>query len=161
MVEFTLVGIPMIFILISTFEMARGMWIYHTLSYAAKEGTRFAIVKGNDCSLNGNGCAVTVSAVAQQIQFAGMGLDPSLLQVRFISSSQTVGYETLTAALRDTTAWPSQNSSDPGGNPGQDLEIDLTYPFQSAIAMFWPGTGSGQVFGGFTFPATSKERIQF
>jgi Flp pilus assembly protein TadG len=40
LVEFTLVGIPMIFLLISTFEVARGMWEYHTLAYAVKEGTR-------------------------------------------------------------------------------------------------------------------------
>jgi Flp pilus assembly protein TadG len=48
--EFTLVGIPIIFVLISTFEMARGMWNYHTIAYAVKEGTRFASVHGIDCS---------------------------------------------------------------------------------------------------------------
>ena len=49
LVEFTFVGIPMIFILISVFEMSRGMWIYHTLTYAVKEGTRVAMVHGQDC----------------------------------------------------------------------------------------------------------------
>src|SRR5215471_18790761 len=46
LIEFTLVGIPIIFVLISTFEMSRGMWLYHTLAYAAREGTRYAIVHG-------------------------------------------------------------------------------------------------------------------
>ena len=31
LVEFTLVGIPLIFVLISVFEISRGMWMYHTL----------------------------------------------------------------------------------------------------------------------------------
>src|SRR5882762_5274489 len=48
--EFTLVGIPLVFILISTFEMARGMWNYHVMAYAVKEGTRYASVHGNNCT---------------------------------------------------------------------------------------------------------------
>ena len=39
LIEFTLVGIPLIFVLISTFEMARGMWNYQTLAYAVRAGT--------------------------------------------------------------------------------------------------------------------------
>ena len=31
-IEMALVGIPIIFTLSSRFEMARGMWIYHTLA---------------------------------------------------------------------------------------------------------------------------------
>ena len=161
MVEFTLVGIPLIFILISTFEMGRGMWLYHTLAYAAKEGTRFAIVKGDDCSTGSNSCAVKVEQVAKKIQYAAMGLDPSLMQVRFISLTQTVGYESLQTALSDQTKWPSLGTTDFGGNQGQDLEIDVTYPFTSAITFFWPGAGHGQQFGTFTFAAVSKEEIQF
>ena len=51
LIEFTLVGIPLIFVLLSTFEMARGMWLYHTLAYAARQGTRYAIVHGVNCSM--------------------------------------------------------------------------------------------------------------
>jgi Flp pilus assembly protein TadG len=29
--EFVLVGIPIIFVLISLFEISRGMWTYHTM----------------------------------------------------------------------------------------------------------------------------------
>jgi hypothetical protein len=39
MIEFTLVGIPMIFLLISIFEISRAMWNYHTLAFAIREGT--------------------------------------------------------------------------------------------------------------------------
>ena len=48
--EFVLVGVPVIFVMFSTFEMARGMWSYHSLAYAVREGTRYAIVHGASCS---------------------------------------------------------------------------------------------------------------
>lgn len=166
LIEFTLVGIPLFFILISTFEMARAMWVYHTLAYAAKEGTRFVATKGNDCAVNPNSCAVKLQDVAKKIQYAGIGLDPSQLQVRFVSLTRTIGYQSLQTTLNDaTTYWPANApgsaSVDIGADPGQDLEIDVTYPFQSAIAFFWPGAGQGWTFGTFTLPASSKEQIQF
>src|SRR5215831_11346653 len=33
-VEMTLVGIPLMFVLVSIFEMSRGMWVYHTVANA-------------------------------------------------------------------------------------------------------------------------------
>lgn len=41
-VEFALCAIFMVFLLISIFDMARGLWIQHTLT----EAVRFAIVRG-------------------------------------------------------------------------------------------------------------------
>ena len=37
-IEMTLVGIPIIFLLISTFEISRGMWMYNTAATAVREG---------------------------------------------------------------------------------------------------------------------------
>ena len=70
MLEFTLVAIPLIFVLISTFEIARGMWIYGTVANAVKEGTRFAIVKGADCATAPNACSA-------KIELAGRGESPA------------------------------------------------------------------------------------
>ncbi len=79
-VEMTLVGIPIIFTLISVFEMSRGMWMYQTLAYSVKAGVRYAIVHGASCDYtlnNGiNSCIVGVADVAATIENAGVGLDP-------------------------------------------------------------------------------------
>jgi Flp pilus assembly protein TadG len=156
--EMTLVGIPMIFLLISIFEIARGMWVYHTLSYALKEGTRFAIVHGQNCTNAGNSCQVHVSDIAQVIQDAGVGLDPGLLQVQMQSLTDDTTLQTLTTLKsRTTIAFPTGA----GGSIQAPLTFTATYPFQSAIAMFWPGGGKGMQFGTFTLPASSQERIQF
>jgi len=87
MLEFVLVAVPMIFVLVSTFEIARGMWIYGTVSNAVKEGTRFAIVKGSDCTLPPNACSARISDVATRIQHMGSGLIPTDLTVSFTSDS--------------------------------------------------------------------------
>ncbi|MBZ5607663.1 MAG: pilus assembly protein [Acidobacteriia bacterium] len=155
--EMTLVGIPLIFVLISTFEMARGMWIYHTLAYATRAGTRFAVVHGQNCSVAGNNCAVTRATIAGVIQSAGLGLDPGLLKVQMKSLSEDTGLVTLASLLNDSATFPT------GAGAVQQAPITVyaQYPFQSAISMFWPGARGGIQFGSFALPASSQERVQF
>src|SRR6185295_9073071 len=82
MIEFTLVGIGLIFVLISIAEMSRGMWVYHTLAHVAKEGNRYAIVHGRNCEVL-TGCQpyITRQALAQKMQYAGVGLMAANVEV--------------------------------------------------------------------------------
>src|SRR5579863_9374568 len=110
--EFTLVGIPLIFVLISTFEMARGMWIYHTLAYAVKEGARYTIVRGqNYTALTGG--TLKYQDVCSAIVAAGPGLIPNQLSLTFTSFSGTTG--PYTANNCPATAWPP-TGTDANGN---------------------------------------------
>ena len=77
LLEFTLVGIPLICVLITTFEMCRGMWSYQTLAYAVKAGVRYSVVHGQDCATAPNACTVTISQIAGIIRSAGVGLPGS------------------------------------------------------------------------------------
>jgi Flp pilus assembly protein TadG len=156
-VEFTLVGIPLIFFLMGTFEMARGMWIYHTVAYAAKEGTRFAMVHGENCSTSPNDCAISVGTVARRIGRSAVGLDPALMNVRFISSSGATITCRLNNCVNDTTLWPPAGEN----KREMDIEIRATYPFQSVAAMFWPGSADVSLLGTYNMPGTSREKIQF
>ncbi len=174
LIEFTFVGIPLIFVLISTFEMARGMWLYTTVAHALKEGNRYAIVHGNNCAVFPNSCYQFghIRDAAAVIRHTGVGLIPSELEnVEFISSTRTVTCPTLQACLDagalGDTYFPSIGpispgvSPDVGGNAGALIEIRARYPFRSAIALFWPGAGPGMTFGGVMLPASSRERIQY
>ena len=49
LLEFVLVGIPLLFLGISITEMARGMWQYHTLQFATKQAAAYASVHGATC----------------------------------------------------------------------------------------------------------------
>jgi Flp pilus assembly protein TadG len=157
MIEFTLVGIPMMFLLISIFEMSRAMWNYHTLAFAVREGTRYAVVHGAGCSTDPrNSCQATVAKVAQQIQNAGIGLDPAELTLTFTSSGNSIKC-TLNTCLRTATNWPEA----PKNTPGNAIAISGSLPFQSALAMFWPGAGKGVAIPTAYLTAGSSDIIQF
>lgn len=174
--EWVFVGIPIMFVLISVIEISRGMWYYHTLAYAVKEGVRYASVHGVDCNgfnqsgaINNN-CTTTVqgqtfnsgtiAAVAQVIQSAGIGLDLDNTQLTFISGgnpeqlSNGLTSDSLSDCLTNGTQWPAP------GDVGTPIEIDITTPFNSALAMFWPGSQPVN-FASVLFWASSSGQIEF
>lgn len=159
LLEFTLVGIPTIFAVISVFEMARGMWLYHTLDYAVTEATRYASVHGADCSRSPNACTITIANIATMIQQAGPGLIPSQMTVTLTPSAGSATTDTLQNLLSNSSQWPPATPS--GTNAvGQRIKISALYPFNSALAMFWPGT-KPQSFATISLPASSTSRIQY
>jgi hypothetical protein len=163
LIEFTLVGIPLIFVLVSAFQMACSMWLYHTLSFAARVGTRYTIVHGVNCSRNGNSYCVTVSDVAGVIHAAAQGLDPNQMTVTLtpsLGSSTTDTLSNLMSSTYSSTAWPP--TSPLGANAvGQPVKIALAYPFNSGISMFWPGQKPVNALGRTCLPASSTDLIQF
>jgi hypothetical protein len=179
-IEFTLVGIPLLCVLISTFEMARGMWLYHTLAYAVKEGVRYAVVRGqnspNQITLGGTG-ALPQMPICQYIIQQGPGLIPHQVTLTFHSATQpdiTVTADNCpTTGPSGTSAnWPpggtfSAPQLDASGNTivdnqaGQVISINASFSFQSTILLFWPGTQGGMQFPSFIFPAKASETMQF
>jgi hypothetical protein len=87
---------------------------------------------------------------------AGIGLPTNQLRLTFTSLSGSISCYANTC-LSNGTVWPSS----PGDAVGSSIQIDATYPFQSAISMFWPGAGTGINFGTVNFPASSREAVQF
>ena len=176
MIEFTLVGIPMIFVLISVFELARGMWLYHTAAYAFREGVRFAIVRGNNCGLYPNNCTVTIQEIAGKIRDAAVGLIPSDLQninfTAYDDNGNVVGTPKHCDTLQDCLTGSVSSDYWPANAPGAGevvgayqyfnrIEISGEFPFRSAVAMFWPGKTRASQFPTFFFPASSREAIQY
>jgi len=165
LIEFTLVGIPLIFILISIFEISRGMWIYDTLAYATKDAARYASVRGQQWAHACSGvadCPPTIATLAGRLKNAGVGLLPDKLTVTFTSNTRTVSC-TLDQCLGNTSCFPSDSCGTnlDGGTQGLPVTITARYPFQSAIAMFWPGAGGSVIFGTISLPATAREKIMF
>ena len=164
LIEFTFMGIPLIFMLICIFEISRGMWVYHTLAYSIKEGTRFAMVKGLNCTAPGNSCYTSVAQVAQRIKDSGIGLDTTVLNVQLISDTQTISCNPIDNCLSQTgTYWPNSNPAgtpDLGSSPGRALQMTASYRFTSALSMLWPGTGPVS-FSAVTLWAQTREQIYF
>jgi len=167
MLEFTFVGIPMMFVLISIFEISRGMWVYHTLANSVKAGVRYAIVHGQDCGTNGNACQVQIKDIARKIQDAGVGLDTGDMKTLLTFNAGGTGNPPTFSAtpvtcylgadcLGNPTPWPPSTAN----QRGTLIAIDIVTPFRSALALFWPGARPAN-FSGFFFPASSSDTIQF
>src|SRR5438046_1750407 len=121
LLEFTLVGIPLIFVLISTFEMSRGMWNYQSLAYGVKSGVRYAVVHGQTCGTTGNNCMVTIGQIASVIQATGVGLPGDLVTLTFTTASGVATTCVLNDCIASYNSAPWPPSTD--NAPGQDLRI--------------------------------------
>jgi hypothetical protein len=173
-----LVGIPIIFTLISIFEISRGMWMYHTLAYSVKVGVRLASVHGQNCINKPpgvtNNCPKTISDIATAIRNAAVGLDPQNTLLTFISSTSapvpcymgsssasniTTPLGTAVGCLSlNTTAWPPDATSE--NQVGKQIRIDIRTRFRSAIAMIWPGAAPIS-FAEADLGARSMDIVQF
>lgn len=165
LIEFTFVGIPLIFVLISVFEISRGMWIYHTLAYSAKVGVRYASVHGINCvtgANNPNTCAVslgpstTAGTVAYVIRQATVGLDPASTTLTFTDSSSSVSCAL--SSCNTVTGWPTPDGV--ANAVGQPIRIDIRAPFTNAISMLFGGS-SPISFASGTLGASSQDYVQF
>ncbi len=156
MVEFTLICIPLIFFTISIVELSRGMWIYSTVAHAIKSGTRYTAIHGAACASMSSACTVTVADVAAKVRNSGTGLDATQMSVVLKSAHTTLTCSPLSTCLGNSTAWPPSTDND----VGQSVSISGSYPFRSALAMFWPGAGGMRV-GMVNLGAKSQEEITF
>jgi Flp pilus assembly protein TadG len=171
-VEFVLVGIPLMFTLITTFEMARGMWMYETVAHAVREGARYAAVHGSDCSASPNSCSINLGTtngtqlgIAKVIQNAAIGVDATLFTVTIStespSSSTAVNTSNATVLSPTLLASATSFSTWSGSVPGNDVVVGGVYTFRTALVMFWPGARGGFGIPTITIGAQSRERIGF
>jgi Flp pilus assembly protein TadG len=153
--EFALIGIPMIIMLICLFEISRGMWTYHTLAYAVREGTRYAAMHGKDCA-SPNTCRVTIGGIVTYIKSAGGGFDPDNTTLTFTPQSGTSTSDTLTNLASSATSFPPSVAY----AQGNTVQISASYKFRTILAILWLG-GSATSAQTFYLRASSTELIQF
>ncbi len=61
--EAAFVGVLILFMMFGTLDFSRAMYAYHWVSYAAREGTRWASVRGAGCQTLPGGCPATGAQV--------------------------------------------------------------------------------------------------
>ena len=166
MVEFALVGVTLLFIWLSTVQIAFGMWNYHTLQYAVKTATAYASVHGVNCTTSPNNCSVNVSNIVTVFQNAAIGIPMSQVRLTLTTASGATTTCTQVSTCSSNgawnTVWPPSSNSD--NAMGKDIYLRADYNFASALAMFIPGHGSvsfGNGTGAFDFPGYSHQLIIF
>lgn len=153
MLEFTLTGVPLLFVIVSLASISLGMWQYHTLAEAVNATARSASVHGAGCA--GQTCGTTVAQTAQTLAGNAIGIPASAMNVTLTSSASTVTCNPLSSCYSNSAAWPSL-----AGNAAitTNVSIKASYQFSSPISMWAPRHGTQQ-FGTVTLAANSTQAV--
>ena len=137
-IEFTMVGIAVIFVTASIIEMSIESWRYASMMYAIQVADRYACQHGRTCGKNGNTCLIKVENVANMISTQAPSLDASQLNITLTTQSATVNCHPLNTCFTNTDQFPK--SADNG--VGLPITITATYPMISAcpVACFGSST---------------------
>jgi len=165
--EFTLLGIPLTFLLFSIANMSFAMLTLHTLQEAIEQGARFASTRGSSCSSGTNSCGVKIQQIADVIANAAAGISTSKLKVTFTppTGGTTVTCTNLNVCVSTcasgcsgnrTLSWPDGTNN----SPGQDITIAADCTLVAPMFMFWAGSTPTRI-SSTTFHATSRQRLMF
>ncbi len=164
MLEFTLAGIPLIFVWISVVQMAIGSWRYQTLQYATEAANAYISAHGSNCSKMTNNCSIQIKHAASIFRQAAIGIPDQSVSLTFrafksdhVSVSPTAVTCTLASCLTNTTSWPPAGFDD----PGSDIEISASYTtaVNSGGAMLAGGSYLNVM--GNNLPAYSRQMVVF
>ena len=123
LVEFALSATILLTLVFGVMIMSLALYSFHFIAEAAREGTRYAIVRGSSCSSYGkftSTCPVTTSAQVQTyVRSLGLpGINPNNMTV--------------------TTTWPTTGSTCspsllPCNNPGNLVHVTVSYQLPLSI----------------------------
>ncbi len=118
--EFALSAVILFMTMLGIMEISLALYTYHMTPEAAREGTRYAMVHGNKCTVSGASCTVTASQIQSYVQSLGFpAISPQNMTV--------------------TTTWsayPAGNSCTPNANcanPGNLVTVNVAYAFPLTI----------------------------
>ncbi len=127
-VEFALATSVLFALIIGILSMCLALYSYHFTAEAARQGARYAIVRGSSCATYGNftsNCPVTTSS---QIQ-------------TYVQSLNFPGITSSNIAV--TATWPTTGlictpSATPCNNPGNVVKVKVSYQLPLAIPFVSP-----------------------
>ena len=130
----TAIGISLfLMVLIAIIEVGLALYTYNYISDAAREGSRWAIVRGASCSINTpgldhcNALPTDISNYVQSIAYPGI-----------VSSNMTVTTKWFQPSSTRPTSWSACTAtpSNPCNQQGYQVQVTVTYPFSLNIP-FW------------------------
>lgn len=132
MVEFAISATALLLIMFGILEFGRVMYIYHTVSNAARLGSRYAIVRGANCTVLDNCPNATSAQIETWLRS----------QVPMLDSSTTTLPGCSNAGMCVTATWSTStdpsvdcSATDPAGNDGigHMVCVTVSYPFNFAV----------------------------
>jgi Flp pilus assembly protein TadG len=119
-VEFALAATILFMLILGIMEMSLALYTHHMLSEAAREGTRYAMVRGDTCVVSGASCTTSAAQIQSYVQGLGYpGINAAKLTVTTTYSAYPAG----------SGCTPNSNCA----NPGNLVTVTLVYPFSLHI----------------------------
>jgi Flp pilus assembly protein TadG len=159
LVEFSIAGIAMISLMISTVQIGLAMWNYHTLAYAVHETNRYVSTHGRSCTTGGNNCTIYVGDIANKLKSYAVGIPDTNMSMTLTTNNASYTCSTVSSCESDTTQWPPTAHGDNYPNTGTS-QITASITMKSMIVALWYGW-SGQTINSVTLKTTSKVLILF
>ncbi len=114
LVEFAIASTVTLTLIFGMVDYGRALYTDHLVSYGARAGSRYAIVRGSACAVAG--CPATSASVQTYVRGLAPGIDPTQLTV--------------------TTTWPGGGGCAAGANdPGCPVTVTATYPFKFLVRL--------------------------
>ena len=102
--EFAAAFTMLFMFLFAIMDLSRAAYSYHFVADAAREGTRYAMVRGSSCTSWPTACPAAASDIQTYLKNVPAGINPQNLTV--------------------TTTWT------PNNNPGSLVQVQVQYSFQ-------------------------------
>lgn len=119
-VEMALALVILLTMVFGMMEISLALYTYHFVSEAAREGTRYAIVRGSSCAGFATACPATPADIQNYIQTLGFpGINPAAMTVNTAWSSYPAGGACL----------PLPNCT----NPGNMVQVTVNYQYPLSI----------------------------
>ena len=156
LLEFTLTGIPLMFLSLSIVECSIAMLEYDSMANAATVAARFAASHGATCGTP-NTCTVRIEDVANVIASSAWIISNSTMSVTFTDNS---GSTTCELSVCQTNAAQFPSSSGGANAVGNPITINVSHKVTNPLPMFWPPNADVDD-SGYNLSANSLQVIQF
>jgi Flp pilus assembly protein TadG len=110
LVETSIVMVVLLLILFGIIDFGRLMYTYAFVAQLARQGARYAIVRGSQCSVLSNCPNVTSAQIQTYVQSLSEGA-------------------TTASAISSTTTWACPNDQSSSENPGCTANVSVSYTF--------------------------------
>lgn len=131
MVETALSAVILLGLIMGSMEMFMALYSYHYVSYAAREASRWAMVRGSACA-NDSTTMPNCGAVQADIQTYLQGINYPGIN----SNNITVTATWATPSAATPTTWTACGPTTPCNDPGDSVAVDVTYAFPLNLPFF-------------------------
>ena len=142
LVEFALASVIFFSMLVGVFELSLAFYTYHYVSYAARQGSRYAIVRGAMCSVHFPNapadfhCDAQESDIANYVKTLGYpGIRPDHNKM-VVTVSTCESHTTTDLNDHSTTTWDPPIEGTSHNMPGDQVQVSVEYDFPLSIP-FW------------------------